>query len=126
VARAHIRLPPARRQPRQAELADRFQHPETGFPALISFVPDKTFRDQGADPFQRVGLRGVADRSRGGDGKSADEDGQPLEQHAFGIVEQVIAPGDGSPHRLQPGGLIARAAGQERKADRPWRVEALQ
>lgn len=46
--------------------------------------------------------------------KPTSEDPKLLEHCTFGIVEQVIAPGDSGPHRLLPGRQILRPANQER------------
>jgi hypothetical protein len=48
-----------------------------------------------------------------GEGEAALKDGEELELRLLGIVEQVVAPGDGVAHRLLAVGEVARSSSQE-------------
>jgi hypothetical protein len=49
-------------------------------------------------------------------GEAADEDREAAEERPLLGCQEVVAPSDGVAHRLETGGQVARAAGQEREA----------
>ena len=128
---ADRRLSPAGRQPLLAELADRLQHRVARLAARIALVrtrlcstrePRRSDRQRGGRRrFHRWAQQTLRRRRPSASAARAcirrRRRTEP-ERGLFGVVEQVVAPGDGVAHRLQACRLIARPAGQERQAAR--------
>ena len=99
-------------------LADRLEHRE----ARLAVRRPPTWRsealvDQRRERVEHVAARSAAaDRLDGLEAGAADEDRQPAKSDRSGVVEQVVAPGDGAAQRLLPLREVPGAAGQQGEA----------
>ena len=96
------------------ELADRLEHREAGLAGLVVDA-DEALVDELPDPVDDVAahLGGGAAYGLGGlELEAAAKDGQPVDEPAGPVVEQVVAPGDRPAQRLLALRQVARAGGQ--------------
>ena len=103
-------------QPLPAVLTDRLQQ-------VVARAGVAVDHDQGAvdQPVNRVHHRcrvevGAGDCASRVDGPGATEDGEPAQQHALRLAQEVVAPVDGRPEGALPGFCGPRAAGQQGEA----------
>ena len=111
VAAAQLRLLAGLGQPLEREAAHGLQHPEARLARDLAAARDEADAEQGLEP----DLVGLADLPRSRERPAAAEDGEPREQLAVGLGEQVVAPVERAPECLLPRRRVARALDQDRE-----------
>ena len=98
-------------------LVDGLQHHEARLTLRSLLPPEEALLQQRLDPLQRVQIAfGVADLLYGLQGAASREDRQPAEERLLLLVQQVVAPVDGTAQGLLAGGQVARPSLQELQA----------
>src|SRR4051794_20368942 len=105
VALSQSRLLAARLQLLQRVLADCLQHPKSRVGVGLLVLPHQAFGDQRLYTVQRVDVCRVnaADRVRRVEGPATHEHAQAAKEMSLGLVQEVVAPGDGAAQSLLTG-----------------------